>query len=98
MSTIKSKRERQTRPWWLTSRGRNKIWFGLFVLAAVVVVGGFAWLSISGGSPGGGEGSVPVGQQVEPFKLQDIASGRTVSSADYLGRQDVVIVGYMGFF
>jgi hypothetical protein len=72
----------------------------LLGLIAVVGVGGFAWAALQGGqhSAGGGEEPIPVGQQVEPFELPDIASGRDFSTDEYLGKQEIVLVGYMGFF
>ncbi len=65
----------------------------LWIVTLLLVV------SCSGGSGGGTtETSIPKGQQVQAFQLPDVVSGRQVTLADYLGKQDVVIVSYMGFF
>ena len=47
---------------------------------------------------GGEDDPVAIGQSVEPFTLPDIVSGQEVSLGDYLGKQEIVIVSYMGFF
>jgi peroxiredoxin len=39
-----------------------------------------------------------IGQQVNTFELPDVVSGETFSLADYLGKRDIVLVSYMGFF
>lgn len=85
------------KPWWSERRNRNRIWLGLFGPLAVAAVGLFIWFSTQGGNQMSGE-PIPVGEQVEAFELPDVVSGDTFSLADYLGKQDIVIVGYMGFF
>jgi peroxiredoxin len=48
-----------------------------------------------------GQGAVStqvLGAQVHPFQLPDLVSGKTISLGDYLGKQDVVLVSYMGWF
>lgn len=69
--------------------------FGTLVVAAIAL---FVWFAMQGGNQMGGEGSIPIGEQVEAFELPDVASGDTFSLGDHLGKQDIVIVGYMGFF
>jgi len=70
---------------------------GLLALLVTVVIG-VACQSGGDDETGSGEAQIPVGQQVQAFQLPDVVSGRQVSLADYIGNQDVVIVGYMGFF
>src|SRR6266542_3812187 len=38
------------------------------------------------------------GEQIQPFQLPDLASGRNFSLTDYLGKQDIALVSYMGWF
>lgn len=86
------------KPWWRYRRNRNKVWLGLFGTLGVAAIALFVWFATQGGNRMGGEGSIPIGGQVEAFELPDVASGDTFSLADHLGKQDIVIVGYMGFF
>jgi Peroxiredoxin len=44
------------------------------------------------------EAPIPSGGQVNSFELPDVVSGRQVSLADDLGKRDIVLVSYMGFF
>ena len=96
MSKPKSKKRQGSKQWWRSSKNRNKVWFPLFAVLAVVAIGGSIWLAVQGGQ--GGAKPITPGQSVEAFTLPDIVSGRNVSMADYLGKQPVVVVGYMGFF
>ncbi len=68
---------------------------GLLVSLVFVAVAGSAWLATRGS---GGMNEPSVGQQVNAFELPDVASGKTFSLADYLGKGDIVLVSYMGFF
>jgi peroxiredoxin len=92
------RRTHKTKPWWRHPRNRNKVWLGLLGGIAILAVAAFLWLATSGDHQGGSEGPIPVGQQVQPFELPDIVSGQTVSLDDYLGKEEIVVVGYMGFF
>ena len=95
MSNAKSKPAAQrAKPWWRKRRNRNRVWAGLFVSLVFVLVGLFAWLA----TQGSGMNEPSVGQQVSAFELPDVASGQTFSLADYLGKRDIVLVSYMGFF
>lgn len=100
MSKTKSQKH-AARSWWRYSRNRNKVWFPLLAVLAIASISGLAWLASqgkNGGSGATGEEPIPMGQQVQAFQLPDVVSGRQVSLADYIGKQGVVIVGYMGFF
>jgi len=71
----------------------------MFATVGIVLIAGFIWLASQGGHGGGSTGdAIPTGQQVQPFNLPDVVSGREVSLEDYLGNQEIVLVGYMGFF
>ena len=67
----------------------------MFGILAVVAIASFVWFPFQGGSS---PTEPAVGQQVEAFELPDVVSGQTFSLADYLGKKDVVLVSYMGFF
>ena len=96
MSNAKSKPAAQrAKPWWRKRRNRNRVWAGMLVSLVVVLAGLFAWLATQGS---GGMNEPSVGQQVNAFELPDVASGQTFSLADHLGKKDVVLVSYMGFF
>ncbi|TMC00365.1 MAG: hypothetical protein E6J42_01040 [Chloroflexi bacterium] len=84
----------------VTARRRTRISLGPFGVTVVVLALVVGTIACSGGgsSSTSGEQPIPIGQQIQPFRLPDAVSGRQVSLADYLGKQDVVIVGYMGFF
>ena len=95
MTKAKSgKPAQKEKPWWRYRRNRNKVWLGLFGAFAVVTVALFVWFAVRGGAPG----EPKVGQEVKAFELPDVVSGQTFSLANYLGKQDIVLVGYMGFF
>lgn len=99
MSKAKSRKAAQRpKSWWSKRRNRNRVWLGLFGTLGVAAIALFVWFAMQGGNQMGGEGSIPIGEQVEAFELPDAVSGETFSLADYLGKQDIVIVGYMGFF
>ena len=73
----------------------------LAVLLILAVIGGVVWAvsqGTGGNGEGGGGGLQVTGQQVQPFELPDVVSGRPVSLADYLGKKDIVMVSYMGWF
>jgi peroxiredoxin len=72
----------------------------LFRGLALAVIGA-AVLAIGAACSGGASSSeapIPSGRQVQSFELPDVVSGRQVSLADDLGKRDIVLVGYMGFF
>jgi hypothetical protein len=61
----------------------------------VVLIGLVAWVL----PRGPGESAVPSkGEQVASFQLPDVVSGRDFQLSEYLGKKDIVIVSYMGFF
>ena len=96
MSKAKSRPAAQKpKPWWSKRKNRNRVWMSLLIGLVLVAVGGFAWLATQGS---GGMNEPSAGQQVNAFELPDVASGQTFSLADYLGKSDVVVVSYMGFF
>jgi peroxiredoxin len=96
MSKTKSRPAAQRpKPWWSKRKNRNRVWMSLLVSLVVVAVGGFVWLAARGS---GGMNEPSVGRQVNAFELPDVASGQTFSMADYLGKRDIVLVSYMGFF
>ncbi len=87
--------EQKTKPWWRYRRNRNKVWLGSAVSLAAVAIGAFVWFA----TQGMGNSKAPeAGQPVQAFELPDVVSGKTFSLADYLGKKDIVIVSYMGFF
>ena len=94
----KTSSKNKTTSWWRHSRNRNKIWGALFVALAVFGLGAFAWLAFQGGQMGGDDDAIAIGRPAEQFTLPDIVSGEEVSLSDYLGKEDIVVVGYMGFF
>ncbi len=67
----------------------------LAVIGAVAIFGGVA---CGGGSASPTEAPIPSGDQVKSFELPDVVSGHQVSLSDDLGKRDIVLVGYMGFF
>lgn len=96
MSRAKSRPTAQRpKPWWSKRHNRNRIWLGLFGTLVVAAVALFVWFATQGmGSP-----KVPeAGQPVQAFELPDVVSGKTFALADYLGKKDIVVVSYMGFF
>lgn len=96
MSKAKSRRAAQkSKPWWSKRRNRNKVWLGLFGALAIAVVALFVWFATQGSM---GTPEARTGQQVEAFELPDVVSGETFSLTDYLGKRDIVLVSYMGFF
>jgi peroxiredoxin len=81
--------------WWSKRRNRNKVWLVLVAGLVAVAVGLFAYFATRGmDSPK----PLAAGQQVESFQLPEVISGKTFSLADYLGKKDIVLVSYMGFF
>ncbi len=96
MNKIKSKKRQKTKDWWRSSRNWDRIALSLLGVFAVAAITVFIWLAVQGGQVD--EPPVARGQPIEPFTLPDVVSGKSVSLADYLGKQDVVLVGYMGFF
>jgi peroxiredoxin len=96
MSKAKSRPAAQrAKPWWSKRRSRNRVWMGLLISLVLVAVGGFLWLATRGS---GGMNEPSAGQQVNGFQLPDVVSGQTFSLADYLGKRDIALVSYMGFF
>jgi flagellar basal body-associated protein FliL len=87
MSTAKPpKGEKKAKPW---------VWMGLLAFLAVAAIA----VVVSFAMQRSGERQEPeVGHQVQPFQLPDVISGITFSLDDYLGKEDVVLVSYMGFF
>jgi peroxiredoxin len=67
----------------------------LTVIAAAGLLFGAACAG-SGGSSN--EAPIPSGAQVSSFELPDVVSGQQVSLAGDIGKRDIVLVGYMGFF
>jgi peroxiredoxin len=65
----------------------------LAVIGAAVLAIGAACVGASSS-----EAPIPSGHQVQSFELPDVVSGRQVSLADDLGKRDIVLVSYMGFF
>ena len=96
MSKAKSRTAVQkSRPWWGYARNRNKVWLGLLGILAVVAIAGFFWLR----SQDMGSLLEPeVGQETQAFELPDVVSGQAWSLSDYVGKKDIVIVSYMGWF
>ena len=96
MSKAKPRTAKQnTQPWWRYRKNRNKVWLGLVVGLAGVAIGAFVYFATQGmDSQKGPE----AGQPVQAFELPDVVSGKTFSLADYLGKKDIVVVSYMGFF
>jgi hypothetical protein len=85
----------KAKPWWRYRRNRNKVWLGLIASLAAVAIGAFVWFATQDmNSPKAPE----AGQPVQAFELPDVVSGKTFSLADYLGKKDIVVVSYMGFF
>ena len=67
------------------------------LLGTLVIAAGalFVWFATQGaGNPKAPE----AGQPVQAFELPDVVSGKTFALADYLGKKDIVMVSYMGFF
>lgn len=91
---------------WRSHLKRERFWIASFVLVLLVSTGGFVWIQSqrtgndAAGSAGGmgGDSSVPIGQKVQPVKLEDSRSGATFDLGEYLGKKDVVVVSYMGYF
>lgn len=85
----------KAKPWWRYARNRNKVWLGLLGVLLVAIIGGVFWLRSQdmGSSP-----EPQRGQQVQAFQLPDVVSGQTFSLADYLGKKEIAIVSYMGWY
>lgn len=89
-------------------RRLKREWLGVasLVLVLVVSVGGFIWIQsrssgdeAAGGMSGmGGNSSVPIGQKVQSVKLEDSRTGAMFDLGEYLGKKDIVLVSYMGYF
>ncbi len=86
----------QNKSWWSHRRNRRKVWWLLLAVAAVGA-GAFAW-NLRGGSGSMGSGAVPDGQKVQAVKLEDSRTGQMFDLGQYLGKKDIVLVGYMGDF
>ena len=95
MSKAKTRPEaKRPKRWWGKRRNRNRVWLGLVGGLAVTAVSLFLWFATQSlDAP-----EADSGQQVNSFELPDVVSGESFSLADYLGKQDIVIVSYMGFF
>jgi peroxiredoxin len=78
-------------------RSKRTLLRGL-AMAAIGAVAIFVGVACGGGSASPTEAPIPSGHQVTSFELPDVVSGRQVSLADDLGKRDIVLVGYMGFF
>ncbi len=87
--------EQKTKPWWRYRRNRNKVWLGLFGALGAAAVALFIWFATQGASS---PKAPEAGKQVQAFQLPEVVSGTTFSLADSLGKKDIVIVSYMGFF
>ncbi len=81
----------QSKSWWSHRRNRTKVWWGLLIAGAALVAV-FLWTNR------GSDGSVPVGHNVEAVKLEDSRTGQMFDLGQYLGKKDIVLVGYMGDF
>lgn len=81
---------RTTRP-----RSRKFVLVVVVVLAAIATVAG-AWSLTRPEAMA--DRTVSAGEPVMSFELPDVASDQTFSLADYLGRKEIVIVSYMGWF
>ncbi len=81
--------------WWRSRR--NKMWLGLVAIGAIALVVGWFWLNNRGMSVQT-EASVPVGKQVNAVKLEDSRTGQMLDLGQYVGKKDIVLVGYMGEF
>ena len=64
------------------------------VVVLLVLLGGLLWLRSRSASTSVEERPLLIAQQ----PLPEAVSGRSFMLADYLGKQDVVVVSYMGFF
>lgn len=89
------KRSKGDRPWWRGSTARLGASWLLFSLVITVSIGGVVYLTRESNGP---EKAATAGEQVKPFELPDAVTGRNVSLAGYLGKQEIVIVSYMGWF
>lgn len=76
----------------------QRILFRSLALAVIGVIGLVVGVACGGGSASPTEAPIPSGDQVKAFELPDVVSGRQVSLDDDLGKRDIVLVGYMGFF
>lgn len=96
--TSTANRARTGKPWWRTSRGRNRVWLTLLVIG-VTSGGVYLWANRQNGTNEtmGAEG-VPLGAAVKSVELEDSRSGQMFDLGQYLGKRDVVIVAYMGEF
>ena len=86
------------KPWWSKRRNRNNVWLGLLGVLGVAAAALFVWFATVGGTHTGGGQPIVAGAQVQAFELPDVVSGGTFSLGDYLGKKDIVLVSYMGFF
>lgn len=84
-------------------QGRIRKYLGLGLLATVILTATVA-ASCTGGQsaeqPAASDraGGVPVGQKVEPVKLEDSRTGTVFDLGEYLGKREIVLVAYMGDF
>lgn len=96
------KRAPDSRPrhWWARRRNRMNIWTGVLLVVLIGAVGVF-WASTRRSSSSlspSAAGAVPVGQKVDPVKLEDSRTGGTFDLGEYVGKKDIVLVAYMGDF
>ncbi len=78
-------------------RSKRTLLRGL-AMAVIGAVAIFVGVACRGGSASPTEAPIPSGHQVTSFELPDVVSGRQVSLSNDLGKRDIVLVGYMGFF
>lgn len=76
-------------------RSSRKVLLLAVVALALAASVGVGWLLTKGAMD---EPRVANGEPVSPFQLPDLVSGRTYSLGEYLGKQEIVVVSYMGWF
>jgi len=75
---------------------RNVAWLATIALIAAAMAG-VVWLRVVTGQRAGDK-TVSLGEPLRSFQLPDLVHNRTFSLADDLGKREVVIVSYMGWF
>ena len=97
MTKAKTASARESRrPRWRSSVVRSGANWLLFSVMVAAFVAGAVYLTR--GTSNAPEEAASVGEQVAPFELPDVVTGRSVPLAGYLGKQEIVIVSYMGWF
>ena len=83
-------------PWWAQHNLRGTANWFLFGLVIGAVIAGVVYFSDRASDAP--EEAAAIGEPVKPFELPNVATGGNVALADYVGKQEVVIVSYMGWF